>query len=187
MKTQLKRKVVTLSILMFISASWLHAQEAPYKYGIGVNVLSMEAVSFKAFMSPKLAIEMELGYKWTYPGGRQSSAYGWGYGYYYSYYLPTLELSPNFVYQSNIKDWQWGRLDYLVGGGLSIGYTWWWGRSGKLGLNAIGGVELKFNKIPLAVQTDFRPGYGMVFRKGFTYHFFDWGINISARYCFGKK
>jgi hypothetical protein len=57
---------------------------------------------------------------------------------------------------------------------------------GKFGVNAGGGVEFTFSKIPLALQTDFRPGYGLLFDANDHVSYFDWSVNISARYCFGK-
>ena len=183
-------KILTISIILLVSATMLQAQEAPYKMGIGVNVLSMEAVSFKTFLSPRLALQAELGYKWTVTSYR-ANTYGYG-SYSYSYSIGTLELNPNLFYQKEIKDWNFGRLDWFAGGGASIGYAF--GSRGKFGINAGGGAELTFHKIPLAVQMDFRPGYGMLFGNGAygyygnskVFSYFDWGLNISARYLFNK-
>lgn len=63
---------------------------------------------------------------------------------------------------------------------------------GKFGLNAIGGIELGWKKVPLAVGVDFRPGYGIGFNETKmndvktkqTLHFFDWALVASVRYCF---
>ena len=67
---------------------------------------------------------------------------------------------------------------------------------GKFGLNAIGGIELGWKKIPLAVGVDFRPGYGLGFKTDKQkeggietkttdlLHFFDWALVASVRYCF---
>ena len=186
---KMKMNLFLMSLLMLVCVNESRAQEAPYKMGIGVSTMSMDAVSFKAFITPKLAIETELGFKWTYPAGFTVNGYSYYgfYRYHYNWLLYTLELNPNLLYQSVIKDWDFGRLDWFVGGGFSLGYAWSWGNTGKFGVNAIGGVELSFKKIPLAVQVDFRPGYGMLFDSYYTAHYFDWGTNISVRYCFGKK
>ena len=65
--------------------------------------------------------------------------------------------------------------------------------SGKFGFNAIGGVELNLNAVPLAIALDFRPGYGLGFgreenangdKKGWSLSFFDWTLAASVRYCF---
>ncbi|MDR1792811.1 MAG: hypothetical protein LBR36_05155 [Bacteroidales bacterium] len=171
--------VVGMSVMMLISGSEAKAQSAPYTWGIGGTVGSINALDFKFFLSPKLALQVDLGYKW--------------------WWSSTLEVNPNLLYQGNIKTWGWGQLDWFVGGGLSVGYSFWgayglysssyygtgYGR-GKVGINADGGVELALSKVPVAFSFDFRPGYGMLFRKGYTWHFFDWGTNLSVRYCFGK-
>lgn len=52
---------------------------------------------------------------------------------------------------------------------------------GKIGVNAIGGVEYKFN-IPLTLQADLRPGFGLLFNKHFTINYFDWAICVGVRY-----
>ncbi len=129
----------------------------------------------------------------------------------------TLEVNPNLVYQKPIKDFGWGNLSWFAGAGLSLGLgkyctTYWWDAyyhhygsktnsdrgsiSGKFGLNAVGGVELLFSKLPIAVGVDFRPGYGLFFdhvsRKYNDYkltgnnyaHMFDWTVGVSARWCF---
>jgi hypothetical protein len=171
--------------------SKVQVDKVPYKMAIGINALSTEAVSFKMFLSPKLTFQVELGYKWTVTSVR-TSIYDYYSGYSYNYrgsgYIGTLELNPNLFYQQAIKDWKFARLDWLAGGGVSIGYAF--GSRGKFGINAGGGAELIFHKIPLAVQMDFRPGYGMLFGRGAQYFYsdkkvfsyFDWGLNISARY-----
>jgi hypothetical protein len=178
-----------MGFILLISATGLQAQKMPYKMGVGLNVLSAEAVSFKMFLSPTLALQAELGYKWTITSFR-TSAYGYGYSYRYSGYIGSLELNPNLFYQKEIKDWKFARLDWFAGGGVSIGYAF--GSRGKFGINAGGGAELTFHKIPLAVQMDFRPGYGLLFGRGAQYYYgdkktfsyFDWGLNISVRYLF---
>ncbi|MDR1793238.1 MAG: hypothetical protein LBR36_07365 [Bacteroidales bacterium] len=90
-----------------------------------------------------------------------------------------------------------GKLNWYAGGGLSFGFydAYYHQNTSVLGINAIGGVEFGFSKIPLAISGDFRPGFGMVFYSySNTYlpysknlsPFFDWSINLGVRYCFGK-
>ena len=93
----------------------------------------------------------------------------------------TLELNPNFIFEGHFAKGLYG----LVGIGGSIGYSWntlsyqgffgvWHSRSdfGKCGANGIFGLEYKFNA-PVALQLDFRPGYGCLFAK-----------NLGVRYTF---
>lgn len=73
----------------------------------------------------------------------------------------------------------------------------WIPLQGKFGINAIGGVELKLNSLPLAFSFDFRPGYGLSFYSEDSYNeqqekvkahsttsFFDWKLVAAIRYCF---
>lgn len=62
---------------------------------------------------------------------------------------------------------------------------------GKVGVNAVVGMELNFSSAPLALSFDFRPGYGLGFwsknSNKTTYtdvmNFFDWSIAVGLRYC----
>ena len=84
----------------------------------------------------------------------------------------------------------------MFGLGLSIGYCWndvsyptWIGflrtryDLGKCGANGIFGLEYKF-KAPVALQFDFRPGYGCLFADNVDIHYFDWSVNLGVRYTF---
>lgn len=98
------------------------------------------------------------------------------FGYYSRDY--TLRVNQNFMYEANaIKGLYW-----FVGGGWGVGPSIYFD-DGYFGLNAIGGLEYNFN-FPLAMQFDFRPGWGMGFEWGTTWHYFDWGLNLSIRYMF---
>ena len=54
---------------------------------------------------------------------------------------------------------------------------------GKCGANGIFGLEYKFNA-PVALQFDFRPGYGCLFAENYDFHYFDWSVNLGVRYTF---
>ena len=180
-----KINVLMMSILLLSMAMVSYAQ--PYKGGVGVVAGTMEGVQGKLFLTPKLALQADLAWKFgVYPFGYQ--------GNFFSDYMSDFELNPNLLYQSNIKEWGWGQLDWFAGGGLSLGcafsgngYGYGYAVVGKFGINAIGGVELSLSKIPLAFAFDFRPGYGLLFDKDIAISYFDWAVTISARYCFGKK
>lgn len=90
------------------------------------------------------------------------------------------DIEQNFMYQNYIHEWNPGSLSWFVGGGVSLGWNLLYGGT-KFGVNTIGGVEYRFNKIPLALQADFRPGYGLIFEYGGV---FEWTIGLSARYYF---
>ena len=184
----MKKLRVLLFTAFLLGTSAAIAQ--PYRMSIGGVLGTTEGVSFKMFLSPKLAFQADLGFKYG------SYVYSHYYGPSYNWWFWTIEVNPNLKYQGNIHDWNAGGLDWFAGGGLSIGYvlnnthpfdyySGYYARSsrGKFGINAIGGVEFAFNKIPLALQFDIRPGYGLLFGNG-SISFFDWGCNIGARYTF---
>ena len=151
---------------------------------------------------------MELGVKVTAASGTQLyETYNWNnyyndfnyqwesYGYFTTPY--TLEFDVNFVHQDHFVAGLYG----LAGGGLSLGwhfrnsypyylyesYTSQWPRyrqgNGKAGVNLIFGLEYVF-EVPIALQVDFRPGYGLLFAPGYIAHYFDWGLNLGFRYAF---
>ena len=185
-------------------------ESKPYKSSFGIVAGSMNGLSFKVFPSRKFAVSMELGFKATAASGIQFyDPYRWDYihGYYYGweshgYYTTpyTLEFNVNFVHQDHFVAGLYG----LVGGGLSLGwhfrnsypyyaydyYSSQWPRyrqsNGKAGLNLILGLEYVF-EVPIALQVDFRPGYGLLFASGYTAHYFDWGLNLSFRYTFKER
>ena len=182
----------------------------PYRSSFGIVAGSLNGLSLKVFPSTKFAVMMELGVKVTAASGIQFyDPYRWNYiyGYYYGWetygYFTTpytLEFNVNFIRQDHFVAGLYG----LVGGGPSLGwhfrnsypyylyesYTSQWPRyrqgNGKAGVNLILGLEYVFNE-PIALQVDFRPGYGLLFASGYTAHYFDWGLNLSFRYAFKEK
>ncbi len=157
-----KVNVILCSLIMGITLT-LNAQ-APYKHSIGATTLNLNGVSYKTFLTDNLALSVDAGVKWTVTSI-------WGF----SGVPLSAEVNPNVMYEALA-----GPIYWFAGGGVSIGG---WG-AGKFGLNAIGGVEYKFSKIPLTIQGDFRPGYGLTFGNGGTFSYFDWGICASVRYTF---
>jgi len=187
-----KNLMVFVTGILMLSMSTLYAQ--PYKGGIGAVVGTTYGVDGKVFLSPKLALQADFGWKFGwFPF--------WYSTYRYSHYMSNLELNPNLLYQSNIQEWGWGQLDWFVGGGFSLGYAlglynynyyyynynYYRYGAGKFGVNAMGGVELALKKVPLAFSVDFRPGFGLLFSKNTTIPYFDYCLNASIRYCFKNK
>ena len=164
----------------------LNAQ-APYRHSIGGTAgLNMFALSYKTFFTDHLALSVDAGYKWTptlVTFHEKQTSYVWN-----RFLFPmAIEVNPNLMYErgTNVNGLHW-----LVGGGVSAGYAWVtysneWGiyKSfyGKLGVNAIGGVEYKFN-FPLTLQADIRPGFGLLFNNHYNATYFDWGLYFGARY-----
>ncbi|MBO7491102.1 MAG: hypothetical protein J6T59_01530 [Bacteroidales bacterium] len=173
------QKHVMIFLLVMGMAGGVFAQ-APYKHSIGVTVGNFEALSYKTFCTNHLALQLDLGYKYTVGASRHINLY-----------INSLELNPNLMYEGHFTKGLYG----FIGGGVSLGYSWnYWGygwdwvgtyRSdyGKFGVNGILGLEYKFN-IPLTLQIDFRPGYGMLFNEDVDFNYFDWSVNAGVRYTF---
>lgn len=175
------RKLFISLVCMFLCGILSLNAQSPYKHSIGAIAGTMNGISYKTFLTDNIALSADLDVK-ICPIGFTINLYD-------------LEANPNVMYERNIKK----GLYWFAGGGLSLGYNfligsglleeWEYNNYGKFGINAIGGLEYKFN-IPLTLQFDFRPGYGMVFyqygkkKKWGTDHYFDWGLGVSVRYTF---
>ena len=172
--------------------------------GLGVSVGSMYGVDFKLLHNNNLAIIMDLGVNLaTSPFTEKYKDYketGNKYGFF------TFEFNPNVAYQGQITSNSTLQLDWYAGGGVSggmfkamtmntdfgnIDVTSESNIMGKLGVNAIGGIDMRFQSVPLALSFDFRPGYGMAtgkptksYDEKMTGHFFDWKLVLALRYVF---
>ena len=171
---------LVLFLLVMGMAGSVFAQ-APYKHSIGVTVGNFEALSYKTFFTNHLALQLDLGYKYTI-----------GATHYGNIDVNSVELNPNLMYEGHFTKGLYG----FIGGGVSLGYSWRWGvydvlffssryryDYGKFGVNGILGFEYKFS-IPLTLQLDFRPGYGMLFNEDIDFDYFDWSVNLGVRYTF---
>ena len=178
MKKMMKSAVLVLFLMGM--AGGVFAQ-APYKHSIGATVGNFNAFSYKTFLANHLALQLDLGYKYTIG----STKYG-------NMDINSVELNPNLMYEGHFTKGLYG----FIGGGVSLGYSWYWGVHdvwffdtayrydyGKFGANGILGLEYKFN-IPLTLQLDFRPGYGMLFNEDIDFDYFDWSVNFGVRYTF---
>ena len=185
-----KISVILLSLVMGMMLT-VNAQ-APYRHSIGATLGNMEAFSYKTFFTENFAFSVDAGVKWTVGAAH---IYHRGNNNYPGYVWPfTVEVNPNFMYEAAAGP---KGLHWFVGGGVSAGYSrsaiynsqydaydarFSYHSFGKLGVNAIGGVEYKFN-IPLTLQADLRPGFGMLlFNKYVTINYFDWAICVGVRY-----
>lgn len=177
-----KHSLIILFIALFAGAMFQANAQAPYKNAFGVSVGNMQALTFKTFGSNHFAFQLDLGTKYIATDGRFKNVD------LTNVHIWTLELNPNIMFEGRLT----GGLYGLVGIGASIGYSWntfSWGwfntRSdfGKCGANGIIGMEYKFNA-PVALQFDFRPGYGCLFAEHYDAHYFDWSVNLGVRYTF---
>ena len=183
----MKKNCVIILFVALLTGIMFHANaQAPYKNGIGVSVGNMQALTFKTFGGSHFAFQVDLGTKYITTDGRFKNLNLTGVN------IWTLELNPNIMFEGRLA----GKLYGLVGLGASIGYSWsslsydvGWilihtrNDFGKCGANGIFGLEYKFNA-PVALQFDFRPGYGCLFAEHYDAHYFDWSLNLGVRYTF---
>ncbi len=182
-------------ILLFFSCFAISQAQSPYTHGIGATVGNMFGVSYKTFLSDHFSLQADLSVRICPTAYADEDFEDWFDTRSMTVTLFSLDFNPNFLYESNITN----SLYWFVGGGVTLGYCFGskyfimgyddWGR---FGLNAIGGLEYKFN-MPIALQLDFRPGYGMLFfgkddywygSNNKPFHYFDWGLGATVRYTF---
>lgn len=160
-------------ICLFLVIGALSTQaQAPYKHSIGGILGFIEGGSYKTFIADNLAVQLDFGFR-------------------FSHYASGADVNANFMFEKAIKNGFY----WFAGGGVSLGPAF----GGvvfdpllntiplgfKLGLNAIGGAEYKFAKIPLTLQADIRPGVAFYAWRGAFNPYFDYNfLNVSARYTF---
>lgn len=163
-------KKITL-LLAIVATTFTLSAQSLYNHSVGLYLGSFNGVTYKTFTSSNTAFQCDAGLKVGFWNG---ALYGF-------------EINPNYMYQESFKTVR--PLQWFVGGGVGIGASWRnyydhdiYRRAGyfKLGVNAIGGLEYKFN-IPLALQVDLRPGIGFLLGQP-THCYFDWVASFSVRY-----
>ncbi len=176
-----------LFVVLCLATLSLSAQD--YQHSIGGMVGSMYGASYKGFVFgvEHLALQADLGVRLEATAAGNKDVSGQASIY-------TFELNPNVLYQNVIGVFDEGRVDWFVGGGLSLGlchdlYSNTWVDNsdlptyGKFGFNAIAGAEIVFDA-PVNLSLDFRPGYGVGFNDNYHVSFFDWALVASVRYRF---
>lgn len=192
-------KKIALIMALFVGIIIPIQAQAPYKHSVGISLGSMQALSYKSFLTDHLAIQIDFGTKIT----QTVIGVDWGkYGVsadetrFSPINIWTLEINQNVLYEGHFVKGLYG----LVGGGVSIGYNWscWYSQAsphfysytlfgnracGKFGANAMLGLEYKFY-VPVVLQLDIRPGYGLIFQEAGKPlgHYVDWSVNLGVRY-----
>lgn len=213
-------KKLTLFAALLLGALTVNAGDYKHSIGVNVgNQYGVSYKAF-LFDNENLALQLDLGVRLEQTSGSMKDKYG-NLSNKYKFKdgnIYTFEVNPNVLYQKEFFSFDGGKLSWFAGGGISLGLMgqygsarmksdngsiyWYYNRwivdengaktvYGKFGFNAIGGVELKFTKIPLAISCDFRPGYGLGFwgkkvngtKLNSTLHFFDYEIAVGVRYC----
>ena len=183
----MRRKIFALSIVLlsFVSSfAQSRFDAAPYDNAVGTTVGFMNGLKFKTFPTDHFALQFDLGYRFMWD-------------YMHNYVPAILSFNPNVMYEASAGyGFYW-----FVGGGLNIGaslpkYYYYSETHNRyvghhanfvFGVNAIGGVEYKFNNIPLALQVDARPGFFLFANHKYhsPYILFDYSfLNISVHYTF---
>ncbi|MBQ4434407.1 MAG: hypothetical protein II894_09655 [Bacteroidales bacterium] len=189
----MKRLILVILFVSLVCAAAFgqtRQNAAPYNNAIGATVGFVNAVSFKNFPTNNFAIQLDLGYRFL-----------WDYGY---NHVPTIiSFNPNFMYERAAKNgfyWFIGA-GFNIGGTLAYGrhydyepgphsltwYDYYYHSNFVFGVNVIGGAEYKFERIPLALQVDARPGVFLFANHKYhdPYFLFDYNfLNISARFTF---
>ncbi|MBQ7489391.1 MAG: hypothetical protein IJT51_02595 [Bacteroidales bacterium] len=166
--------LLSLFFMIFLPFQNIEAQK-PYNHSVGGVGGNMFAISYQTYLLDNLALGTDFGVKLVYTNGEGFAGSD----------IMTLEVNPNLMYSKKFKN----NLNGLFGGGISLGYNFLANQfqpviAGKFGFNALVGFEYMFN-IPLVLQADIRPGYGVQFRANEdAWHFFDWGVCVSLRYTF---
>ena len=184
--------LLTATFLLCLPCNKIMAQ-VPYKASVGgmYPALIAGGASYKTFLSDNFALQTDLLCRMVAAKYIEEKDFLLGlYG--------TIELNTNIMYQKKVKEKENFYLFWFIGCGGTLGFEFV-RINGKFGANAILGLEFVFNKYPLAIQIDLRPGYGMLFNSGGKlnsdffipdtnpWHHFEWLIGIALRYTFKKK
>lgn len=146
---------------------------------VGAVIGNLNGFSYKRIGKKHFSFQLDLGLKFRTVQDYNYNTYG---SYSESYTGAALDLNANFMYQNTIKDTRACSIQWFAGGGAITGFAFYWGNV-EFGINAIGGVEFLFNKIPFSLQIDARPGLGLSPDDG---AFFDYAIGIGLRYFFER-
>ena len=123
------KKIFTLAVAA-MTAMCAFAQD--YTQSVGLVVGSLNGASYKYFISEELAIQADLGIGVMATGGSftevgEITMFGETtkekFVQNLNASLWTLQIAPNFIWQKNITSFDWGKLDFFVGGGLTLGYA----------------------------------------------------------------
>lgn len=169
----MKRNIIILALLL-LSMSLSVVAQSPYKHGIGGQISpGLTGVSYKTFPRYNFGIQVEFG------------------GEVVGLLKNAIAVQGNLMYQVQVGEKK--NLGIIIGGGastgLNMGFYDFRGDFNKdlgflFGFNAIIGLEITLNKIPLTIQIDTRPGltYTTSSYLGF-YGVYDLSFfNLSLRY-----
>ncbi len=166
----MRTKTLLLTLSLVVGCFFAAHSQSTYKSAIGLRAGYPVAVTFKQFLFDQGAIEAFAGYR-GYVG------YGW--------FVTGITYQHHFPFTiGSLEGFHW-----FIGGGAGV-YFWNYNYTNDLartsvGILAVGGVDYKFEKIPLNVTADIMPAFfvGSNYRNG--YSRFQAGLGaLSARYTF---
>jgi len=188
-----KRKFIILPLMLVAITAFA---ERPYNHTIGVNIGSINGLTYKGYVSNSDEFVMLL--------DANVQLYT---------NLACAVADPNFLYQNKATSFDFADLYWFLGAGVNAGFAWdfrspqkeplYDAKAFKLGQHATLGAELNFNDAPVVLGLDFRPGIGELFYKSsietieeqpvilpepqrYTTIFFDWGLAVSVRFRLDK-
>jgi hypothetical protein len=157
-----------------VSASFAQSNSQDYKSAIGARLGStyydLLSFSYKSFITEQGALELNAGF-----GSKN-----------YDYSTATLSAAISYQHHFDIKPAP--GLKWFVGGGLTVFNTFSDHHEYEgfgFGIFPTGGVDYKFNGIPLNVSADVRPTIHVVGPSYYNSFYGDFGI--AARYTLGGK
>ena len=178
----MKYAITTILAILLLVSSETHAQKN-YNTSVGVRLGPSYGFSIKHFFAEKVAFEGLVTSR--YLGGIKglpSNAYGhWSS-------TPGVNVTALFEWHFPIGKVQ--GFNWFIGAGAHVGV--WGGYSSHphfnnenrpyvlTGLDAVGGVEYTFAKIPLTLQVDIKPSFHFVEYLGIWYD----EVALTARYAF---
>ena len=171
--------MIAISVAGFSQSKTGAYETNSYRTSIGVRLgtgyYDVFSAAFKAFLSETPgALELNLGFRPDHYGGVDVFSVSFAAAYEYHFDIAPAPGLKWFIggglsmYNTSVSDNQNGT-NYSSGFGMGIFPT--------------GGVDYKFNSIPLAVSADLRPTIGLV-RPNDYYNYFYVSFGISARYTF---
>ena len=191
----MKKIILIWSVLLIAVTS--HAQRN-YRHSVGIDIGYMNGVSLKFNLVDNLYLQGDLGATF----GVNPFDF-----IYYSFAPPFMQADLggqiHVLYEKPSN--KYSILSWIVGGGGKFGKECFHSLSSpffRAGATALLGLEWNFDILPMSLQLDTRLGYGVAFAidKSSTnhsyhwfysvdepYHFFDYSIVFSVRYCFGRR
>jgi hypothetical protein len=187
----MKKIMMICSVLLIAVSS--HAQQN-FRHSVGVDIGHLYGVSLKLNLVDNLYLQGDFGATLV---ANPLSFIHYGFG---PFMQVDLGGQIHVLYEKPFN--KHPKVSWLAGGGGGFGKECLQSISSpffKAGATALFGLEWTFG-IPLSLQLDTRLGYGVAFALDKSsnnshffysvdepYHFFDYALVFSIRYCFGKR